>query len=389
MSKFVSALIVWDSNALSLKEYLKTQKVTNGYLNTSSENISMLTFKNINKKGELLAAKISRELNVRAIYLYHNEDTGWGLKGYMLGDSQGEYHIDYNSLPNNIGIDAKLQSFTGNTVEFLKLRECLESKDEQRIFEESWGLLKNTLGIDFSDDFNFDTLQGMSEGYLILSEIEPIIEKKTSLKKIVSEYLEPLMRERGFLSNNETKLPYDFAYFKEVGDFYIGLSIIKEPDQLTAHLKTLFESIPLFSVGKYYKNNIELIKVLNQIINAFDNSLENYKNDLHFEAFDSNEVLMSHMHEYMIGYDYYIVENSIGNLAGGSILYRKKHNPKEIKFLHSSYFLGITCIFQESDNIRVLDAKDENDIIINRVFRNAEGYIRLLNIYKNELKSLL
>lgn len=388
MSNFLSAILVWEKNSLRLKEYLKAQKITNGYVRNASESVIAMNCKNINKIGESLALKISAGLNTRTLYLIHNEDYGWGINGYIAGEPKGEYHLEYGSPRGEAPIDGWLNSFADNTTGLLKLKECIESNNEELIFKESWKLLVQLLGIDISDDYNFDTLQGMPQGYLLLGGNEPITEKKSSLKKTLSEHLEPLLLERGYLPNTETTLPCDFAYFKKVEDFYVGLMIHKETNSVVPYLKTIFEDVPIFgTMRRYYKTNIELIKILDEIVNEFDNSLVIYINDLYFEPFDdSRELFMNLLHDFLIEHDYYVAVNSIEKLAGGEIFYKNKKSSNEISFVHSLYYLGLTCIYTENGCTKVIYAKDEDDNIVPRIIRNRDDYVRLLTLYKKELR---
>lgn len=361
MSNHTLTILSWDIELVEIINFLKSQKIKNGYVRKASDRISTVTYKNIHKSGGGIAKKISEELKTRALFLTYYEDFGWGFTGYVLGESKGEYQLEYDSqlrIPLNYDI---ISPFVDNRDGLINLIKCIESNNEELILRSSWQLLVELLGIDISHDFNYDSLRNMPQRYLVLGGIQAITEKKSSLKKALSEHLEPLLLDRGYLANASTTLPCDYAYFKEVNGFYVGLMIYKEgTNSIVAKLKTLFEDIPIFTSRiRVYKNNQDLLKILYELVNEFDKKVIVYSKDMDFNVFNSSEIFVAKMHEFLINKNFNLIEMSIEELAGGKAIYRYRHNSNEISFNHSIVYLGLTCFLTERKNTRAITVKDE------------------------------
>ncbi|MGF7048658.1 hypothetical protein J2T13_003166 [Paenibacillus sp. DS2015] len=382
------AMLVWDVKATNLKSHLKKQKIK-GYLESVSDNLIAVASKEITDNGESMSLRTSIELQTRTVLLVHTEDYGWGFNGYFKGEQTGSFFLKYDAPADQNLAENTLFDFAANPRKIVELSNCLNSAHEESIYENSWNLFEEVLGIEISNDFNFDSLEGLPEGILIQCGIEISTPKRSFLKKMIKKHMEPSLTESGFISNTTTMLPCDFAYFKNVDGFFTGIMIIKDEDSINSYLKTLYGNIPLFSPGeRYFKNEDELVLILQETSCQFERKLDEYKDQMSFDVFDCGKIFKEYMNDYLLTKGYRMIESSIEQLSGGEILYRRIDEDHDISFSHSQYYLGLVASYIKGEFETVIHIHDEAGNSVSRNFKNQEEYIEILEKYKIALDKL-
>lgn len=386
MSDVALTMLVWDVQQTNLKSYLKKNKLK-GYMKLVSENVIAVAANGLTENGEKMSLKTSNELQTRTLLLVYSEDHGWGANVYFKGEPTGSFFLEYDTPLDNNWEDDVFRDFAANQRSLSELSNCLNSGNEEAIYNDSWNLFVETLGIDISNDYNFDYLERLSEGILIQSGIEMIsARKKSSLKKLLKKYLEPFFIERGYTENSTSYLPYDYTYLKSVNGFFVGCMIDKNEDSIHISVKTLLRNVPVFYPGeRYFSNEEDLAKILIESKEQFEKKLIEYEDELNFDAFDSAKIFAEYMNDYLITKDYRMIESSIDQLSGGKVLYRRDNCDHNILFSHSNYYLGLSVASIKGGIKEKIYIHDEAGNSLTRGFKNKAEYIDLLEKYKVEL----
>lgn len=387
MSNTIFAMLVWDVKSTKLRTYLKQKKIIS-YTKSVSDNVMAIAAKEITENGEKTSLQTSLDLQTRTVLLVHSEDFGWGFNSYFKGEHSRSFYLDYDALGDQIvWTEDTLWDFTAHPDRIAKLSECLNSAEEEMIYKNSWNLWIEALGIDIDDDYNFDSLKELPEGVLLNSGIEIISPPQgLSYKKLIKKHIEPYMMERGYIKNTTNVMPYDYCYFKNVNGIYVGLMMDQNKDYIYPFLKTLLGQVEVLSPTARIKSDEELEQFLIYLTDKFEEKTNEYRDELSFEIFDTEQVFKEHMDGYMLKKGYEVIESSISQLPDGKILYRRRDH--DIEFAHSPIYLAIFAYYSTGDDRTAIMIRDQAGNSMRRSFKNQAEYIKILENYKKELEKL-